>query len=666
MFKKIMIANRGEIACRVIRTARTMGIETLAVYSQADAHALHVKLANDAVCIGPSPAAKSYLLIDRLIDVCRDHDVDAVHPGYGFVSENPLFAKALYDADITFIGPSVHAMEVMGDKITAKRFASEAGINTVPGYADVISSVDEAIRIAHDIGYPIMIKAAAGGGGKGMRIANSDGQVHEGFQSATNEARASFADERVFIEKFITEPRHIEIQILADTHGNVIHLGERECSIQRRNQKVVEEAPSVFVDNKLRAEMGAQACALARAVGYQSAGTVEFITDPAGGFYFLEMNTRLQVEHTVTELITGLDLVEEMIRISYGEQLRFNQGDVTYSGWAIEARVYAEDPARNFLPSIGRLVRYSPPVEETKNGLTVRNDTGVEEGSTITVHYDPLIAKLCTHAPTRAEAIAHMGHALDRFTITGLEQNLLFLSALMAHPRWLDGRLNTNFIADEFPDGFSGLLIDDDSSKQLCVIAVLINRRQQLCRLGEDQINQASENRVIARINEQVFDIIIRTHNNQLLVLMDGKTHDISSNWMPGNLHIEAMINGDQITAQVRPQSGGVTIAHKGKHAFVQIFTARESDFISLMPEKASADTSHKLLCPMPGTVVSISVFENQGIKVGDALCVVEAMKMENTLRAERNTSISRILVEPGDNLAVDQVIMEFEDLLLE
>ena len=660
MFDRILIANRGEIACRVIRTARRLGISTVAIYSDADHNAVHVGMADEAIRIGPAPAAQSYLDIATIVAAARETGCDAVHPGYGFVSENPAFAEALRDAGITFIGPGPRAMEIMGDKIASKRFATEAGVNTVPGHADVISDVEEAIRIAGDIGYPVMLKAAAGGGGKGMRVAADEREVREGFPAASNEARSSFGDDRVFIEKFITEPRHIEIQVLADRHGNVLHLGERECSLQRRNQKVIEEAPSVAVSEQMRMEMGAQAVALARAVGYESAGTVEFITDGEDGFYFLEMNTRLQVEHTVTELITGLDLVEQMIRIAADEPLGFGQEEVSFSGWAIEARVYAEDPSRNFLPSIGRLVRYQPPREGTHNGLTIRNDGGVDEGGAISVHYDPMISKLCTHGPTREAASAHMLDALDRFSIVGIEHNIGFLAALLNHPRWSEGRLSTKLIEEEFPDGFSGNEPDDALARDLVTVAAAVDLLHRHHMKGADTAHSKRE-RVVA-IAERRFDVVSeRGQGNQIAVTIDGECRQVETNWRAGALTFEATISDRPFAAQIRTGPRRIRIIRRGTDVVARVMTRREAELIVLMPEKLPPDTSMQLLCPMPGTVVTLAVEPGQEVKAGEVLCVVEAMKMENNLRAERDATIARVLVQPGDSLAVDAVIMEFE-----
>jgi len=663
MFAKILIANRGEIACRVIRTARAMGIATAAVYSDADRNALHATLADEAVRIGSAPAARSYLSIDAVIAAARAVGADAVHPGYGFLSENPGFAAALADAGITFIGPGARAMEIMADKIAAKRFAAEAGVSTVPGHHGVVESADEAARIAGEIGYPVMIKAAAGGGGKGMRVAASAAEAREGFSAAASEARSSFGDARVFVEKLVAEPRHIEIQVLADGHGNIVHLGERECSIQRRNQKVIEEAPSPAVDGRLRRAMGAQAIALARAVGYVSAGTVEFIADAAGRFYFLEMNTRLQVEHTVTEMITGLDLVEQMIRIAAGERLAISQKDVRFNGWAIEARVYAEDPARNFLPSTGRLVRYRPPAEGSAGGLTIRNDTGVEEGSTITVHYDPLIAKLCCHGPSRGMAAEHLLRALDCFTICGVEHNVAFLAALLGHPRWREARLTTHFIDEEFGGGFAGAAATPETLKVLIALAAvtdhLSRRRAKLNGARALPEPRRGERVVAARGEAHVVSVV--PSQAGLTVTVAGEPVQIATEWRPGDLTIVAVVDGEPLSAQFRPRPGAMLITHRGASLDARVMSRREADLAARMPQKTPPDMSRYLVCPMPGTVISLAVEEGQPVKSGEALCIVEAMKMENILRAERDGRVARILASPGDSLAVDAIIMEFE-----
>ncbi|MES1991215.1 MAG: acetyl/propionyl/methylcrotonyl-CoA carboxylase subunit alpha [Pseudomonadota bacterium] len=670
MFKKILIANRGEIACRVIKTARKMGIKTVAVYSAADKDALHVEMADEAVAIGLPPAAESYLVIDKIIAACKETGAEAVHPGYGFLSENAKFAQALKDNGIAFIGPNIKAVEVMGDKIESKKFANAAKVNTVPGELGVIKDAADAIRIAGKIGYPVMIKASAGGGGKGMRIAWSESEVAEGFASSKSEAKSSFGDDRIFIEKFVTQPRHIEIQVLGDKHGNVIYVMERECSIQRRNQKVIEEAPSPFLDESTRKAMGEQAVALAKAVDYESAGTVEFIVDKDRNFYFLEMNTRLQVEHPVTELITGIDLVEQMIRVAYGEKLSIKQSDVKINGWAIESRIYAEDPYRNNLPSTGRLVRYQPPAEATENGLTIRNDTGVYEGGEISIYYDPMIAKLCTHGPDRLTAIEHMSVALDSFRIEGIRHNIPFLGAIMEHPRWRSGNITTGFIAEEFPDGFHGVELAETRRVKLAAVAVYMNKiHADRAVLITGQLMgrpRKLPTEWVVQIGEWSQPVRARLIDAGLEVeFFDDKgakisEHLVSSNWVPGQSVFNGKINGQPIVVQLDRAKQGYKLTYRGSAVLAVVRTAVGHRLAALMPEKIAADTSKFLLCPMPGLVKSIAVEEGQDVKVGDTLAVVEAMKMENILRAEKDCKIAKISAKAGDSLAVDAVIMEF------
>ncbi len=672
MFKRILIANRGEIACRIIKTARRLGIETVAVYSEADRDALHVEMADEAVAIGPPPATESYLVIDKIVDACKRSGAEAVHPGYGFLSEREAFPRALAKAGIVFIGPNPKAIAAMGDKIESKKAAAKAKVSTVPGHLGVIVDEKQAVRIADEIGYPVMIKASAGGGGKGMRIAHSKAEVAEGFARARSEAKSSFGDERVFIEKFIVDPRHIEIQVLGDKHGNVIYLGERECSIQRRNQKVVEEAPSPLIDAATRKKMGEQAVALARAVGYDSAGTVEFVAGQDKRFYFLEMNTRLQVEHPVTELVTGIDLVEQMIRVAAGEKLKLRQSDVTLSGWAVETRVYAEDPTRNFLPSIGRLVRYRPPPETSADGVTVRNDTGVYEGGEISLYYDPMIAKLVTHAPTRTEAIAAQADALDAFTIEGFRHNLSFLSALMQHPRWQAGKLSTGFLAEEFPDGFHPIAPEGESARVLAAVAAAIDHVQgeRKRRISGQRPGSAvtREHRRAVRLGGSEIALDITRNGDALAVRFEaaGKkrpsaaSHVLVSAWKPGDPAWSGTFDGRLISVQVRPVLNGFDLSHRGVEARAYVYTGREAAAARLMPEKKVADSGKAVRCPMPGLVVSIAVREGQEVKAGETLAVVEAMKMENVLRAERDGVVKAIKAKPGDSLAVDAVIMEF------
>ncbi len=672
MIKKILIANRGEIACRVIKTARKMGIKTVAVYSDADAQALHVRMADEAVHIGPAPSNQSYIVIENILDAIHQTGADAVHPGYGFLSENAAFAQALEKAGVAFIGPPVGAIEAMGDKITSKRIAAQAGVSTVPGHMDLIEDAEEAVRISSSIGYPVMIKASAGGGGKGMRIAWNDAEAREGFQSSRNEAKASFGDDRIFIEKFVDQPRHIEIQILGDQHGTTLYLGERECSIQRRNQKVIEEAPSPFLDAATRKAMGEQAVALAKAVGYFSAGTVEFIVDGKRNFYFLEMNTRLQVEHPVTELVTGIDLVEQMIRVAAGEKLSFGQDDVKLNGWAIESRLYAEDPYRNFLPSIGRLSRYRPPVEGRRaDGTIVRNDTGVFEGGEISMYYDPMIAKLCTYAPgegtsARIKAIDAMGAALDDFEVEGIGHNLPFLSAVMEQERFRSGQLTTAYIAEEFPDGFGGIQPDAQAAQRLSAIAVLVN---QVIQERAVQISGTIGNhrRIVGR--EWVVTLagfeqaatLEKGPDGSAVVFADGKRLSVASGWVPGHSHASFHIAGETMGVKVNLVGPAIRLRWRGLDVTARVRSPRVAELARLMPKKLPPDTSKMLLCPMPGVITSISVKVGDTVEAGQPLATVEAMKMENLLKAERKGVVKRVAATAGQSLAVDELIMEFE-----
>jgi propionyl-CoA carboxylase alpha chain len=669
MFARILIANRGEIACRIIRTARRLGIKTVAVYSEADRRALHVEMADEAVAIGPAPAAESYLDIERIIEACRTSGADAVHPGYGFLSENPLFPDALAAAGIVFIGPHAQAIRAMGDKIESKRFAARAKVSTVPGHLGVVEDEAEAARIAEEIGFPVMIKASAGGGGKGMRIARSAAEVEDGFHRARSEAQSSFGDDRVFLEKFIENPRHIEIQVLGDKHGHVIHLGERECSIQRRNQKVIEEAPSPLLDAGTRAAMAAQAVALAKAVGYDSAGTVEFVAGQDKSFYFLEMNTRLQVEHPVTELVTGIDLVEQMIRVAAGEPLSIAQKDVKLDGWAIETRIYAEDPYRSFMPSSGRLVRYRPPAEGAGEAGTIRNDTGVYEGGEIPVYYDPMIAKLCTHAGTRDAAIRLMADALDSFVIDGIQHNVAFLAAVMANPRWQGGRISTAFIDEEFPEGFHGAGADAALTARLVTVAAAVDhvetrrRRRISGQMAAGRMASWSPVRVV-RLGSDWHEVELAEDGAGTIRIMH-RNGDLAcaveSDWTPGTAVWRGRIDGEAVAVQVRPVLNGCKLSHRGVEIAAHVFTPREAELARIMPEHALADNSKTLLCPMPGLVVSINVEPGQTVKSGEALAVVEAMKMENILRADREVTVKAIHARKGESLAVDAVIMEFE-----
>jgi propionyl-CoA carboxylase alpha chain len=661
MFKKILIANRGEISCRVIRTARRMGIATVAVYSDADAEAQHVRMPDEAVRIGPAPAAESYLNIERIVEACRETGSEAVHPGYGFLSENPEFAGALAAAGITFIGPGPEAIAAMGDKIESKKLARAAGISTVPGHLEIIPDAENAIAIARDIGYPVMIKASAGGGGKGMRIAASDVEVSDGFRAAASEAKSSFADDRIFIEKYIEDPRHIEIQVLGDSFGNIVHLGERECSIQRRHQKVVEEAPSPFLDRETRDEMGRQAVALARAVGYRSAGTVEFIVDQRRNFYFLEMNTRLQVEHPVTELVTGLDLVELMIRVAAGEPLPLAQKDVRLKGWAIEARIYAEDPRRNFLPSIGRLVRYLPPAGE---GL--RLDAGVAEGTEISVYYDPMIAKLVAFGSDRDTAIDRLRGALDEFYVSGVQHNIGFLAALAAKPRFRAGALSTNFIAEEFPGGFTAPADFVEADRMILLAAGLAHRRIRERETAiEGRLTRAPDDwteRAIVLLDGRSHSVSVRPEGGAYRVDIEGESCLAATEWQPGQPVLRVRVEEHVAAVQIERLPGAAfRLVHGGVVRRAQVLSPRAAELLALMPQKQTVDATRLVLSPMPGLLSSLVVSQGQEVKAGEPLAIVEAMKMENVLRAERDGRIARIRVSPGDSLAVDQVILEFE-----
>jgi propionyl-CoA carboxylase alpha chain len=659
MFKRILIANRGEIACRIIRTCRRLGIETVAVYSEADLEALHVRLADEAVLIGPPPAGQSYLAIERIVAAAHATGAEAVHPGYGFLSENAAFAEALDTAGIVFIGPPADALRRMGDKLESKRLAEEAGVSIVPGHAEPVAEAKAAARIARAIGYPVMIKAAAGGGGKGMRVARDDKELEGGLKRAQGEARTAFGDDRVFLECFIERPRHIEIQILADRHGSVVHLGERECSIQRRHQKVIEEAPSPFLDAATREAMGEQAKALARRVGYHSAGTVEFIVDPQRNFYFLEMNTRLQVEHPVTELVTGLDLVEQMLRIAAGERLAFGQDEVRLDGAAIEARVYAEDPARGFLPSVGRLRRYREPA-----GEGVRVDSGVVEGSEIPVFYDPMIAKLCAHGRDREEARDRLARALDAFCIRGPGHNLAFLTAVVKHPRFAAGDLTTDFIAAEFGERFVPAPADAPLRERLAMVAVVL-------RLIEARRDAAISGQLpgwqprlplewVVHLGEHTVAATAQARGEGFAVALDGREHEVAMRWRPGQLLAEAEVDGQPVTVQVEPCSEGYRLRHGGAEAQALVRTREAAEFAARTPPRPRADTSKLVLSPMPGLMVSIAVRPGEEVKAGQELAVLEAMKMENVLLAEQDGVVAEIRVEPGATVAADEVLIAF------
>ena len=665
MFKKILIANRGEIACRVIKTARRMGIKTVAVYSEADRDARHVELADEAVCIGPAPSKESYLVMDRIIAACKQTGAQAVHPGYGFLSENEAFSRRLEDEGIVFIGPKHYSIAAMGDKIASKKLALEAKVNTIPGFNEAIGTPEQAVEIAGQIGYPVMIKASAGGGGKGLRVAFNDKEAHEGFSSCRNEAKNAFGDDRVFIEKFVEEPRHIEIQLIGDAHGNCIYLQERECSIQRRHQKVIEEAPSPFLDEKTRKAMGEQAVALAKAVKYQSAGTVEFVVGKDKSFYFLEMNTRLQVEHPVTEMITGVDLVELMIRVAAGEKLPFRQSDVKLNGWAMECRINAEDPFRNFLPSTGRLVRYMPPEEkDSKSGGSVRVDTGVYEGGEISMYYDSMIAKLITHGATRDQAIARMRDALNAFVIRGVSSNIAFQAALMQHPRFHSGNFNTGFIAEEFPKGFSAESLVHSDPLLLAAVAAFARRRYIDRAIGiSGQLRGHGRkvgNEWVVLMGEKKFFITLAPIGGGYAVTHEKQTCEIKSNWKLGEILFRGTWNGEPVVMQLERLGLRYRVSHWGTQADAMVMTAEAAHLLALMPEKPKPDLSKFLLSPMPGLLTDIPLKPGQEVKAGEKLAVIEAMKMENILKADQDCVVAEVMAKQGDSLAVDQPIVRF------
>lgn len=677
MITKILVANRGEIACRVFKSAKKMGIATVAVYSDADKNALHTSMADEAVHIGAAPAAESYLIIDKIIDACKQTGANAVHPGYGFLSERAEFAERLKQEGIIFVGPPQGAIEKMGDKITSKKIADDAGVSTVPGHMGLIDDAEHAVKISGEIGYPVMIKASAGGGGKGMRIAWNDDEAREGFERSKSEAASSFGDDRIFIEKFVEEPRHIEIQVLADAHGNCIYLGERECSIQRRNQKVIEEAPSPFLDEATRKAMGEQACALAQAVGYTSAGTVEFIVDKNRNFYFLEMNTRLQVEHPVTELITNVDLVEQMINVAAGEKLSLAQDDIQLNGWAMESRLYAEDPYRKFLPSIGRLTRYRPPAEgDIGDGNIIRNDTGVFEGGEISMYYDPMIAKLCTWGETRDDAIQTMCEALDMFELEGIGHNLPFLSAVMGHDRFRSGNITTAFIAEEYPEGFKGVELTEGelnsiASGAAAMMLVEAERREALQSIDLGATNHG-EYEYVVQIGETPIPVQVSRSDDKVegtfdISVNEGPEQQIFCTYTPGDTLTVFSSSEDKSTQGVNyylktnRTADGFRIRTRGADLDVKVLTPRVAELLALMPIKEAADTSKYLLCPMPGLVIDLKVSVGDSIEEGQPLAIVEAMKMENVLKAEKSGKVKEIPVKTGDSLAVDAVIMEFE-----
>ena len=685
MFTKILIANRGEIACRVIATARKMGIATVAVYSDADKDARHVQLADESVHIGAAPSRESYLLADKIIAACKQTGAQAVHPGYGFLSENEAFAKRVEEEGIVFIGPKHHAIAAMGDKIASKKLAAEAKVNTIPGYNDAIDGPEQAVEIARGIGYPVMIKASAGGGGKGLRVAFNDKEAFDGFASCQNEARNSFGDDRVFIEKFVEEPRHIEIQVLGDAHGNVVFLNERECSIQRRHQKVIEEAPSPFISEETRAAMGAQAVALAKAVQYQSAGTVEFVVGKDQSFYFLEMNTRLQVEHPVTEAISGLDLVEQMIRVAAGEKLAFTQADIRRDGWAIECRINAEDPFRNFLPSTGRLVRFQPPAQsmwqaDTAHLQGVRVDTGVYEGGEIPMFYDSMIAKLIVHGKDRQEAIAKMREALNAFVIRGISSNIPFQAALLAHPKFISGDFNTGFIAEHYRDGFYAEDVPHSDPQFLVALAAYMNRRYRerastiTGQLQGHEVKLALDYTVVTMGPEgsnqhtpvRVEDFDLARHASKVTVRGEGgdKVYEISSHSHLRDARIEGLVNGQPFTVQIERGVGknplALRVVHNGTQIEALVLSPRGAELHQLMPYKAPPDLSKFLLSPMPGLLIDVSVQPGQKVQAGEKLAVIEAMKMENILFAAQDGVVGKISASQGDSLAVDDVILEF------
>jgi len=658
MFSKILIANRGEIAVRVIKTCRKMGIATVVVYSEADADSLAVEMANESVFIGPAPANQSYLVADKIIAAAKETGAEAIHPGFGFLSENAGFAQRCADEGIVFIGPNPGAISAMGDKIESKKFAEKAGVSCVPGHIGEIEDAAHAVKISEEIGYPVMIKASAGGGGKGIRVAHTRQDVEEGFPAVRAEAKASFGDDRIFIEKFITSPRHVEIQVMGDKHGNVVHLFERECSIQRRNQKVIEEAPSPLLDEATRKAMGEQAVALAKAVQYDSAGTVEFVAGQDRSFYFLEMNTRLQVEHPVTELITGLDLVEQMIRSAWGEALAFGQEDLKINGWAIESRIYAEDPYRKFLPSIGRLVRYAPPSEgEAEGGYVVRNDAGVREGDEISMFYDPMISKLCTWAPTREAAVAGMGRALEDFHIEGVGHNVPFLAAVMDQERFKSGKIATSYIADEFPDGFAGTAPTDFQADAMTAAAVAMHR-VQTTRTGRparddwrvflDKLNHRS-----VQVEALEGGLLLTIDTTRRLLLTEIQ-------WRPGRPTFTGRLDGVAFTVQVEPAAEGFVVRHRAAKRQVLVLTPLSAELHERLPEKVAADTSKMVISPMPGLVVTMDVVVGQEVKEGEQVCIIEAMKMQNIIRAERDGVVKMVGAKSGDPVAADEVLVEF------
>ncbi len=661
MFKKILIANRGEIACRVIKSAQKMGIKTVAVYSEADKRALFVALADEAVCIGPAPSAQSYLMAEKIIAACKETGAEAVHPGYGFLSENAEFSRRLEEEGIKFIGPKHYSVAKMGDKIESKKLALEAKVNTIPGYNEAISGPDEAVKIAQGIGYPVMIKASAGGGGKGLRVAFNDKEAHEGFSSCVSEAKNAFGDDRVFIEKYVLEPRHIEIQLLGDSHGNYVYLNERDCSIQRRHQKVIEEAPSPFVDPAMRKAMGEQAVALARAVNYESAGTVEFVVGADKSFYFLEMNTRLQVEHPVTEYITGVDLVEQMIRVAYGEKLSFSQDDVQLNGWSMECRINAEDPFRGFLPSTGRLVKFDPPTERED----VRVDTGVYDGGEISMFYDSMIAKLIVHGKDRNKAIQKMRDALNEFVIRGISSNIPFQAALLQHPRFCSGNFNTGFIAEEYPQGFDASMVPHDDPALLAAVATFarmryIERAVQISGQMAGHGRSVKKDLVVLMAGAR-YPVAVEKTDGGMRVQQGDKTYDIVSDWSFRDLLFKGTVNGQPVCLQIERRGLCYHISHFGLQVQPMVMTGVAASLLERMPEKLPPDLSKYLLSPMPGLLREVAVQPGQEVKAGQKLAVIEAMKMENVLKAEQDCVVKKVVAHPGASLTVDEIIIEFE-----
>ena len=661
MFKKILIANRGEIANRIIQTCKKLNISSVAVFSEADKDSLHVRNADESFFIGPSVATESYLSLEKIVEVCLKSGAEAIHPGYGFLSENYSFVNQIEREGLTFIGPPSESIRIMGDKIESKIFAEDSGINTIPGSKDIINNFEDAKKIAKEVGFPVMVKASAGGGGKGMRIAKSDADIEDAFNSSINEAKSSFGDDRIFIEKYIEKPRHIEIQILADTYGNVIHLGERECSIQRRNQKIIEESPSSFVDEYLRNEMGEQAKKLSEEVGYTSAGTVEFIVDQNKDFYFLEMNTRLQVEHPVTELVTNLDLVEEMIRIASGEELRIKQEDIQFNGWAIEARIYAEDPERNFMPSTGRLKVYIPPKVPSGDVEGIRNDTGVQEGDEISIYYDPMISKLCTYGVDREEAIVKMQKALNNYVIKGIQNNVNFLSSIIRNKRFVSGDINTSFIDEVYPEGFSSK-IDNNQDAFLCsLVAVYLYVKEQSRLIKKLSSNIFYEKSLVTKVGSYIYELRTYDRLENLIIEYEDSVISLESKWCPGDKLIDISIDNDLYSFKVEKIILGYLIEGLGFSDKIYIFTKQAFDLSKHMIKKEKKLDEKIIKCPMPGLVVSVNISEGQKIEMGDKLFTVEAMKMENIIKSDISGKIKKIYCAEGDSLASDQIMIEFE-----